>query len=107
MEAFVFSYLGLTIFSYLEDDWSLGFSVIMVLVLFFGRYIATIGIVKVLDLFGFNSNIPLKELIFIGYGGMIRGAVSFACVLRLNHDLPHRSVIVTTALAMVSFTTVF
>ena len=106
MEAFVFSYLGLTIFSYLEQDWSWKFSIVMVFVLFFGRYIATIGIVKILDLFGFNSQIPLKELIFIGYGGMIRGAVSFACVLRLDHNLPHRSVIVTTALAMVSFTTV-
>jgi NhaP-type Na+/H+ or K+/H+ antiporter len=106
MEAFVFSYLGLTIFSYLEMDWSFGFSVIMILVLLVGRYTATIGIVKCLDLAGFNSQIPTKELIFIGYGGMIRGAVSFACVLRLDKSLPHRDVIVTTALVMVSMTTV-
>lgn len=38
---------------------------------------------------------------------MIRGAVAFALVLRIDDDVKSKSVIVTTSLALVCFTTVF
>ena len=38
---------------------------------------------------------------------MIRGAVAFGLVLRIDQDVPHRSVIVTTSLGLVCFTTIF
>lgn len=57
-------------------------------------------------MFGFNSQIPLKELIFIGYAGMIRGAVAFGLVLRIDDEIENRSVIVTTTLFLVIFTTI-
>lgn len=38
---------------------------------------------------------------------MIRGAVAFGLVLRIEDDVDSRSVIVTTSLALVCFTTVF
>ena len=44
---------------------------------------------------------------FIAYAGVIRGAVAFGLVLRIENDVEHRSVIVTTSLAIVCFTTVF
>ena len=49
-----------------------------------------------------------KELIFICYGGMIRGAIAFGLVLKIpiNEVNPHRGVIVTTTLALVIITTV-
>jgi NhaP-type Na+/H+ or K+/H+ antiporter len=55
---------------------------------------------------GYNSGITLKQLIFISYAGMIRGAVAFGLVLRVDKAIPQRSVIVTTALSLVVFTTV-
>lgn len=55
---------------------------------------------------GYNSGIQLKQLIFISYAGMIRGAVAFGLVLRVDKAIPQRSVIVTTALSLVIFTTV-
>ena len=49
----------------------------------------------------------MKDLLFIAYAGMIRGAVAFGLVLRISHEIPNRSVIVTSSLALVSVTTVF
>ena len=51
----------------------------------------------------------MKELIFICYGGMIRGAIAFGLVLKIPIDPeinPHRGIIVTTTLALVIITTV-
>lgn len=49
----------------------------------------------------------MKELVFIGYAGMIRGAVAFGLVLRIDETVENRPVIVTTALTLVVVTTVF
>jgi NhaP-type Na+/H+ or K+/H+ antiporter len=57
-------------------------------------------------LFGYDSKITLKELVFISYAGLIRGAVAFALVLQISDDVPNRPVIVTTSLSLVVFTTV-
>lgn len=38
---------------------------------------------------------------------MIRGAVAFGLVLRIDHDIDNRPVIVTTSLSLVVFTTIF
>ena len=60
-----------------------------------------------------TKDVTIKELLFITYGGMIRGAIAFGLVLKIP-DLPdddpehfkERGVIVTTTLACVIFTTV-
>lgn len=57
-------------------------------------------------LFGYRSGIRFKDLCFISYAGMIRGAVAFGLVLRIDQDVTNRSVIVTTALTLVVFTTI-
>jgi hypothetical protein len=57
-------------------------------------------------LFGYKSGIRFKDLIFISYAGMIRGAVAFGLVLRIEPEVENRSVIVTTSLALVVTTTV-
>ena len=57
-------------------------------------------------LFGYKSGIRLKDLVFISYAGMIRGAVAFGLVLRIEEEVENRSVIVTTALGLVVTTTI-
>jgi hypothetical protein len=37
---------------------------------------------------GYKSGISLKQLIFISYAGMIRGAVAFGLVLRVDKAIP-------------------
>ena len=43
----------------------------------------------------------------IGYAGLIRGAIAFGLVLRVDQSVGQRSVIVTTCLTLVVFTTIF
>eukprot|EP00347_Sterkiella_histriomuscorum_P013016 403366336 len=106
-EAFVFGYIGLTFFSYVHYEWSWRLFVGEVIVVFVGRFSGTIGIIKILGLFGYKAGIGLKELTFISYAGMIRGAVAFGLVLKIDHEVTNRSVIITTSLGLVVFTTVF
>lgn len=107
VEAFVFGYLGITFFSFIHMDWSWQLFVGMLIICCAGRFIGTIGIIKIFELFGYKSGIAMKDLIFISYAGIIRGAVAFGLVLRIDHSVEHRSVIVTTSLALVCFTTIF
>jgi Sodium/hydrogen exchanger family len=57
-------------------------------------------------IFGYKSGIRFKDLVFISYAGMIRGAVAFGLVLRIDESVANRSVIVTTSLSLVVITTV-
>ena len=57
-------------------------------------------------MFKYKSGIRFKDLIFISYAGMIRGAVAFGLVLRIDQSVENRSVIITTSLSLVVFTTV-
>ena len=57
-------------------------------------------------LFKYKSGIRLKDLVFISYAGLIRGAVAFGLVLRIDKSVPNRPVIITTALSLVVFSTV-
>lgn len=103
-EAFVFIYLGLTFFSYGELTWSFHLFIIELVILIFGRFLGTVCMFLVMKALGYNSGIPLRELVFIWYAGMIRGAIAFGLVLRI--DSPNRDVIITTCLSLVIFTTV-
>lgn len=107
VEAFVFGYLGLTFFSYVSFEWSWQLFIAELIIVILGRFMGTIGIIKFLELFGYKSGIRFKDLIFISYAGMIRGAVAFGLVLRIDDNVANRSVIVTTSLALVVVTTVF
>lgn len=90
----------------MEYKWSFSLFIAELVIVIVGRFMATIGIIKILELFGYKSGIPFKELVFISYAGMIRGAIAFGLVLRIDESIENRPVIVTTALALVVFTTV-
>ena len=109
-EAFVFSYLGLTFFAYYDYPWSWQFISIEILIIIVGRIFGTIGLIYVFALFGHKKSVSFREICFISYAGMIRGAIAFGLVLRLAdyHEINEnsRKVITTTALTLVVFTTV-
>mmetsp|Transcript_19543 Transcript_19543/g.26409 ORF Transcript_19543/g.26409 Transcript_19543/m.26409 type:complete len:136 (+) Transcript_19543:980-1387(+) len=110
-EAFVFSYLGLTFFSYTSFEWSLELIVVEFCVILIGRFLATFGLIGLLKLCRYEKSNPkritCKELLFIWYAGLIRGAIAFGLVLRIDSDVSNRSVIVTTCLTLVVFSTIF
>jgi len=121
-ESLVFAYIGLCVFTYaqgarvgLASDhiWSISFIGWMTAIIIVGRCSA-VGIAHFL--FGLCSkkqDISGRELMFIMYGGMIRGAIAFGLVLKIPDDDPsnpdafqERGVVVTTTLAVVIITTV-
>lgn len=106
MTAFIFSYLGITFFAYSDYWWSWELILVEIVIVLFGRFGGTMGLVYLLRLCGYESGITFKQLFFIGYAGLIRGAIAFGLVLRINHTVTNRSVIVTTCLTLVVGTTI-
>ena len=105
-EAFVFAYLGLTFFTYTDLKWSPSLFLTELGVVFVGRFCGTVGLVAFSRALGYRSDLTWGELIFIWQAGMIRGAIAFGLVLRIDDSYDNRGVIVTTSLSLVVFTTV-
>lgn len=109
-EGFVFSYLGLTFFSYKNYPWSYQLILVMMLAILIGRFIGSIGLIYTLKICCYERDDPnkmtFKELIFVWYAGMIRGAIAFGLVLRIDDALPAKKIITTTCLTLVVFTTI-
>ena len=110
-ECFVFSYLGLTFFSYKSYEWSSELIIVELFVIVIGRLISTFGLIGLLKLCGYEKDNPKKvtwkELTFIWYAGLIRGAIAFGLVLRIDDSFANRGVIITSCLTLVVFTTIF
>jgi hypothetical protein len=53
-------------------------------VIVFGRLMGTFGLVTFLKIFGYKQEMSMKELLFVWYAGMIRGAIAFGLVLRID-----------------------
>ena len=80
----------------------------MLPIVIIGRFVSTMGVVKILDnCCKYNSGIRTSEVFFMGFAGIIRGAVAFGLVLRIDVSVPNRGLIITTALTIVVFTTIF
>ena len=125
-ESFVFAYIGLCTFTYTRFEqgedapreeekypWSLSFIVIMCTIIIVGRTVAVWTAHGLVSLCSKKPDVTFKELLFVTYGGMIRGAIAFGLVLKIPdvpttdvHYFNERGVVVTTTLACVIFTTV-
>ena len=88
-EAFVFAYLGLSFFAYADlthFPWSWSFILIELFICILARIAGTMGLLYLLVLLGHKPKIQFRQTCFIAYAGMIRGAIAFGLVLKLNHD---------------------
>ena len=91
--------------------WSGAFIGWMTTIIIVGRIIAISiaqGCSKMCRKKGVKSDVSFRELVFVSYGGMIRGAIAFGLVLKIprNEGFRERGVVVTTTLAVVIITTV-
>ena len=95
-------------FSYSEFDWSPQLFGVELCVILIGRGFGSLGLVYLFKCCRYDAGLTIKELIFIWYAGMIRGAIAFGLVLRISGSkFDNKPVIVTTSLCLVIFTTVF
>jgi Sodium/hydrogen exchanger family len=112
-EAFVFAYLGLSFFSYADTEnyaWSWQFILVEAFICIVARFIGTIGLLYLCVLLRHKPQVTFRQVLFICYAGVIRGAIAFGLVLQLDENLVSdpgtRSLITTTALTLVVSTTV-
>ena len=82
-EAGVYSYVGIALYSQIPTWWSFGFVFIMFTILVVGRLMSVFSTFYLSRLCCKRRTINFRELCFISYAGMIRGAIAFALVLKL------------------------
>lgn len=82
-EAAVYSYVGIALYSQLSSWWSWSFIGAQFVIIILGRMCAVFFTFYMFRLCFKKKTINFKELIFITYAGMIRGAIAFALVLRI------------------------
>ena len=85
----------------------------MTVIIIVGRTMAVFTAHFIVKMCQKKADVSMRELIFISYGGMIRGAIAFGLVLKIpegpqedGEAFKERGVIVTTTLAVVIITTV-
>jgi NhaP-type Na+/H+ or K+/H+ antiporter len=92
-ESLTFSYIGLCTFTYapVQDGigdpnnfWSVSLIVFLLAIIIVGRIITVFSVEGMFKLCKNKSDINFRELVFISYGGMIRGAIAFGLVLKLK-----------------------
>jgi len=84
MEAAVYSYIGIALYSSIPTYWSWNFILIMFGIIVVFRIIGVLGTFYTARLCCRKKTIKFRELLFITYGGMIRGAIAFALVLKIE-----------------------
>lgn len=120
-EAGIYSYIGLSLYSNINGWWSWDFILYQTILIIVGRYAAIFGCFYLFNCCFKSRTINARELVFIGWGGMIRGAIAFALVMRIPKQGEHSctaenpttecytsqnyDLMVTTTFALVVFTT--
>lgn len=107
-EAIIFQYIGFTLIFFREYAWSWSLILSEIFIIVIGRFIGVVVLIYSLRICKHKSELTFKELCFIAYSGLIRGAIAFGLVLEITTDMVEQEkleVIVTTQLALVAITT--
>lgn len=86
-------------------EWSSQLFFVMFGIIVVGRFLGSVCFLQILRCFCHTPQINFREALFMCFAGMIRGAIAFGLVLRLDDSLPNKQVIVTTSLSLVLLTT--
>ena len=107
-EAFVFTYLGLTLVGYVQKNLCLRFIIIELVIVVCGRIFAIFGLTYIFKLCGFKSfKMKISQKGIMSCAGSIRGAIAFglAISIKASNEL-HKDIIVTSTLILVFFSTI-
>ena len=104
-EALIFSYIGLGIFKQPQQDWSLSF-IGMELVLIVMARISSVLLIQYLFLLcGAQKSLKFKECVFLSYAGMIRGAIALGLAIKAEKYFSEYDFVVASVLALVIVST--
>ena len=107
-EAFLFAYMGLSLFGISANSISLSFSfsilVISIIARAFSIIIPYLFLCKVMK---FAESIPFNQLLLLWFSGIIKGAIAFGLSMQIQSSITSKkSVICSTTLSIVLFTTI-
>ena len=107
-EAFVFTYLGLTLISSIQQSFCLSFIVIEFFVVICGRIFAIFGLSYLLNLCGVrNFHMKTSQKGIMSCAGSIRGAIAFGLAISIEtSNQLHKEILVGSTLILVFFTTI-
>ena len=107
-EAFVFTYLGLTLISSIQKSFCLSFIIIEFFVVICGRIFAIFGLSYLLNLFGLrNFHMKTSQKGIMSCAGSIRGAIAFGLAISIEtSNQLHKEILVGSTLILVFFTTI-
>lgn len=88
-EAGVYSYIGIALYSNIPGWWSTKFIIAETFIIIIGRFASVFAIYYIFAFFFKSRTINYKELVFISWGGMIRGIIAFALILKIPHEDSH------------------
>jgi len=83
-EAGVYSYIGIALYAQINQWWSFSFIFLQFGLIVVGRLLAVFSVFYTARLCCRRKTINARELTFISYAGMIRGAIAFALVLKIT-----------------------
>ena len=107
-EAFVFTYLGLTLIASIQNNFCLSFLIIEFFVVIFGRVFAIFGLSFLIEKLGVKSfHMKLSQKGIMSCAGSIRGAIAFGLAISIEtSNKVHKEILVGTTLILVFFTTI-
>ena len=107
-EAFVFTYLGLTLISSIQNNFCLSFLIIEFFVVIFGRVFAIFGLSFLIEKLGVKSfHMKVSQKGIMSCAGSIRGAIAFGLAISIEtSNKVHKEILVGTTLILVFFTTI-
>ena len=104
-EAFLFTYLGFSLFSLSSDSYSFEFALMLLLITLLARFFSVLLPMLILCLF--RHKLSFKNYVFIWYGGLIRGAIAYALTFRIDKSMSqHVSLIRQNTLMIVLISTI-
>ena len=107
-EAFVFTYLGLTLIASIQNNFCLSFLIIEFFVVICGRIFAIFGLSFLIERLGVkNFHMKTSQKGIMSCAGSIRGAIAFGLAISIEtSNKVHKEIIVGTTLILVFFTTI-
>ena len=107
-EAFVFTYLGLTLITYIQHSLSISFIIIELFVVIFGRIFSIFFLCYLMKIFGVHSfKMKTSQKGIMSCAGSIRGAIAFGLAISIDtSNKLHKEILVTSTLILVFFTTI-
>jgi NhaP-type Na+/H+ or K+/H+ antiporter len=105
----VFVFVGLSLTFYLGYERCWTFVIAEFFIIIIGRFLAIMISYSMFSCCskGENDKLSLRELLFISYAALIRGAIAFGLVTNLSDNFAHKEVVESSTLLLVIITTVF